>query len=269
MRRLPLLLAIAVFAAMALPAQAPTYSLAKGETLYSLARAKAVPLDVLARANGIADSSKVKAGEKLIIPGPYTVKAGDTLSGIALRHGMETEKLRQLNDLPKDHVLKIGQTIYVIDYTGGKAASPAASPSPAPKAASSPASRPSPSPAPSAALARATVSWPVSGDLYEMGDKLGGVEIRAPKASPIVAVSEGVVLNAGPHLGWDHVVFIQSSKGYIYVYGGNSEVHVRQGQKVSPGMRIATLGGGAEGMGRAFFMVFYKGSPVDPSKAPR
>jgi LysM repeat protein len=41
------------------------------------------------------------------------VKTGDTLFGIALRHGLKTNELARLNGLKEPYVIKAGQSLYV------------------------------------------------------------------------------------------------------------------------------------------------------------
>lgn len=43
----------------------------------------------------------------------YSIKSGDSLSDIALRFGSETGKLKQVNNISDDHVIKIGETIKI------------------------------------------------------------------------------------------------------------------------------------------------------------
>lgn len=62
----------------------------KGDTLWGLSRKYKVPLKSIIQANSIQPTKRLQIGEKLLIPGApvervwYRVKAGDTLSGIAL-----------------------------------------------------------------------------------------------------------------------------------------------------------------------------------------
>ena len=42
-----------------------------------------------------------------------TVKKGDTLFGIALRHGLKVKQLARLNGLSEPYIIKVGQTLYV------------------------------------------------------------------------------------------------------------------------------------------------------------
>ena len=45
-----------------------TYTVKKGETLYSIAKRHGVSVDAVSKASGIADPAKIAAGQTLIIP---------------------------------------------------------------------------------------------------------------------------------------------------------------------------------------------------------
>ncbi|MBI3312249.1 MAG: M23 family metallopeptidase [Candidatus Omnitrophica bacterium] len=48
----------------------PTHQVLRGETLWSIARRYEVPVDDLARLNGISDASKLESGQTLVLPEP-------------------------------------------------------------------------------------------------------------------------------------------------------------------------------------------------------
>ena len=61
----------------------------------------------------------------------YTIKSGDTLSGIAARFGTTTKKLMNLNNITDANQIRIGQ---VLKLPGASTAAPAPAPAPAPSA---------------------------------------------------------------------------------------------------------------------------------------
>ncbi len=119
MRRIITLFLFALLLALPSTARAdsPAYhTVAWGETLYSIARATGVSPQSLAAANGLTLNSWVYAGQVLKVPGAggpsapapaqttpsgiYTVRAGDTLIGIAQQFGVSVNALAAANNMP-------------------------------------------------------------------------------------------------------------------------------------------------------------------------
>src|SRR6185437_5051533 len=108
----PMRLRIAALAATTLalagaaPAAARTHYVVRyGDTLTGIARAHGVGLRRLAHANHRRVYGVLRAGTVLVIPGGrssppggrYTVRWGDTLTGIAARFGVSVDRLARLN----------------------------------------------------------------------------------------------------------------------------------------------------------------------------
>ena len=136
---------------LALPAlataEAVYHVLAKGETLYSVARSYGITVDAITKANSIADPSRLRPGMKLLIPGAqdavpssgtdatsagavaaplaYRVAKGDTLFSIARSYGVSVDALRKANKLTPGSVIKSGDKLEL--PTGAKAPDPSPS----------------------------------------------------------------------------------------------------------------------------------------------
>ena len=95
-----------------------------GETLGGIAARHGVSVATIAGHNGIRDANRVAAGRVLEIPGglrgggssatgggTYTVRPGDTLSGIASRFGLSVGSLVRLNGLSSAHLVIAGSTL--------------------------------------------------------------------------------------------------------------------------------------------------------------
>ena len=137
-----------------------TYTLQKGETLYSIAKKYNIPYEALAAANRITDPTKVKAGTVLIIPSVHQVVKGETLYGLAQRYGISIADLLAANKLSSDYVLKVGDTLVIPAQEPVQGTSVASSTSkPAPSASAS-ASQPTvvPQSAPAAPAAQSAPS---------------------------------------------------------------------------------------------------------------
>lgn len=120
-----------------------------GQTLSHIAVYYGVSLYSLAQANGIAYTDYVYAGQKLCIPGGgqgtggpsggfwYTVKQGDTLSGIAYRYGTTVSALMHANKLSSTNRLLWGTKLWI--PSKGAVSPP---PKPAPKPPAKPPAKP-------------------------------------------------------------------------------------------------------------------------------
>ncbi len=234
------------------------HELAKGETLYSLARRYGVSLDDLLRENRIDDPAGLQVGTRLQIPGTsktkesniskgeqYEVTKGDTYYSIARNHNMSVESLLELNGRDSSRILRIGETLVVN-----------ATEQPMPRVETERVDR--------------VPWWPVAGLKRPLEGKLVGVSIETEPSGYVYAVSSGTVVWTGPYRGFGHVVLVDSD-GYIYLYGGNEDLFVNVGQSISVGSRIGRLeDGGPQGaMQRMIFSVFRDGVPISPDKAPR
>lgn len=101
-----------------------TYVVSKGDSLSVIAKKFGVRTRDIADLNQLKNPNKIRAGQKLLLPGTvdvskpravragrsapkagpnqYVVKKGDTLSHIAKRHGTTTRALREANKLTSD-----------------------------------------------------------------------------------------------------------------------------------------------------------------------
>lgn len=119
--RLSLLLAFCLLFGASSFAAPLYYVLVKGDTLYSVARKYKVSYDALVAANAIADPSKLRPGQKLLIPAVHVVVRGDTLYGLAREYGTSVAELCSANGIAKTSTLKPGQTLILPAVAGAGA----------------------------------------------------------------------------------------------------------------------------------------------------
>ncbi len=115
----------------------------RGENLFRIALRYGMTAQALAAANGIANVNHVYVGQRLVIPTggstpspvqpipagqTYTVRRGDTLSGIALRYGISTWALAQANGIRNPSFIYVGQVLRI--PSGGSPAPQPPSPAP-------------------------------------------------------------------------------------------------------------------------------------------
>ena len=122
--------AAATLAGSAVVASADSITVKAGDTLYALAAAHNTTVADLVSANGLSNANMIFVGQQLQLPGSnngannnnntvanpaatgtYTVKAGDSLWGIANNHGMNLSELLSLNGLQMNSVIHPGDTL--------------------------------------------------------------------------------------------------------------------------------------------------------------
>lgn len=100
------------------PSTGGSYTVKAGDTLSSIASKHGTTWQELQRINGIPDANKIYPGQVIKLGGvtppsvpTYTVKAGDTLSGIASRNGTTYQELARINGIANPNVIYPGQVI--------------------------------------------------------------------------------------------------------------------------------------------------------------
>jgi murein DD-endopeptidase MepM/ murein hydrolase activator NlpD len=88
-----------------------------------------------------------------------------------------------------------------------------------------------------------------SGFGYRWGTTHFGVDIAGAFGSPILAVTDGVVIEAGPASGFGLWVRIQHADGTISVYGHMDSITIKEGAKVKAGDQIARMGNRGQSTG--------------------
>lgn len=130
---------------------------------------------------------------------------------------------------------------------------PAAAPTPAP---AQPAAEPAPAPVKAKPVDTGDLGpapkrfvWPVNGRVVSgYGDKAGGlhndgVNIQAPRGTPIRAAADGVVVYAGSDLkGFGNMLLIRHGGNWLTAYAHAQAVLVDRGQRVKQGEVIARVG---------------------------
>ncbi|MEU4341313.1 M23 family metallopeptidase [Nocardia sp. NPDC023852] len=92
-----------------------------------------------------------------------------------------------------------------------------------------------------------------------------GIDIAGPLGTPIYAVADGTVIDAGPAQGFGLWVRIRHDDGSITVYGHMYDFFVSVGERVPAGMQIARMGNRGDSTGpHLHFEVIVGGQHVDP-----
>jgi murein DD-endopeptidase MepM/ murein hydrolase activator NlpD len=77
---------------------------------------------------------------------------------------------------------------------------------------------------------------------YRWGVLHAGIDIANSIGTPIVAVSDGVVVDAGPTGGYGMWVKLRHADGTVTLYGHVNTTTVRVGERVMAGDQVATIG---------------------------
>jgi murein DD-endopeptidase MepM/ murein hydrolase activator NlpD len=112
---------------------------------------------------------------------------------------------------------------------------------------------------------------PASGEITSgFGPRWGteheGIDIGAAAGAPVRAAADGVVRKASWYGGYGNAVIIDHGDGVSTLYGHNSELSVKPGERVQAGQTIAKVGSTGDSTGpHLHFEVEVDGRKVDPA----
>ena len=179
--------------------------------------------------------------------GVHIVKAGDTLTAIAARHGVTIASLVAANRLAgAGGRLRVGQRLTIPSGLAAATKSRRAAP---------PASvRRPPTPPPSLVLAVPDFSelaplftWPVDGQVSSTFGRRRtgwhrGIDIQAELGVLVAAAAAGTVVSSAYETRYGRVIKIEHVNGFVTVYAHNDQNLVEAGERVSLGQTIAAVG---------------------------
>lgn len=94
-----------------------------------------------------------------------------------------------------------------------------------------------------------------------------GIDFLAEQGSPIVAAAGGVVIFAGFHPQYGNVVDVDHGNDLVTRYAHASKLHVREGDIVQRGRRLADVGSTGRSTGpHLHFEVRFKGAAQNPAR---
>lgn len=233
-----------------------------------------------------------------------TVRRGDTLYGIAFRHGADWKDVARWNGIKPPYTIFPGQKLRLAGgTTAPRASRPRASASTASRtppasrpgvtapstkpasgaAPSPPSSRPAPptatgpKPSPSgASLSPPAVAtgpvrwqWPADGQIvarFAAGDPTRqGIDIAGSAGQAVRAAADGEVVYSGSGLvGYGELIIIKHDDTWLSAYGHNRQRLVAEGERVRGGQQIAEMGRSGASRDMLHFEIRRSGKPVDP-----
>ncbi len=249
-----------------------------GDTVYGIARRCNVSVRELIEANNLQAPYMLQAGTALRMPGgggEYVVQRGDQLLLVARKLGVDFQTLARINSKAPPYTIYVGERLRLPGAfpnrgNGGETAVAMAPPSPRPTQQSAPVkSAPVPNrqetppagsshagfqpvqpiPPPPPAMAGKGFIWPVRGDVImefgpiAKGQNSDGINIAAPRGTPVKASENGVVAYAGNELkGFGNLILIKHADNWMTAYAHADQLTVKKGQVVKKGQQIATVG---------------------------
>jgi lipoprotein NlpD len=208
------------------------YTVARGDTLYSIAFRFGLDYRSLAAGNGIAP--------------PYTIYPGQEL----------------------DLKARAAPAPRAVASAPARVAQEAPRAAPA-KPSTSPATTPAPGPVAGAAPEAPVSSWrwPAAGKVARRFSSTvhKGIDIAGAKGDPVRASAAGRVVYAGAGIaGYGQLLIVRHNARYLSAYGHNDSLLVGEGEHVAAGQRIATRGSSGTDSVKLHFEIRRDGKPVDP-----
>ncbi|MFH1643316.1 MAG: LysM peptidoglycan-binding domain-containing protein [Patescibacteria group bacterium] len=202
------------------------YVVESGDTLSVIANNNNISLNSLLWANDLTQYSKIKVGQKLVIPPVsgiiYVVKKGDTLSQIVEKYKGSVQEIVEFNKLSSESDIFIGDIVVI---PGGKM----------PEGLTRIVSIP---------VGASYFIYPCEGTITQglHGDIRNAVDIANKCGKPIIASASGIVQRSGTIWIGGQRITILHPNGVVTYYGHLSKIFVTSGQEVRKGDIIGLMG---------------------------
>jgi murein DD-endopeptidase MepM/ murein hydrolase activator NlpD len=211
----------------------------------------------------------------------YTVRSGETLSGIALRLDVPMAELARANDIDRPYRVRAGQKLALpqkpeIPEKPEIPQKPEIARSGAPTTTMVKLGKDDGSvrlatgaPPP---LAGDDFLWPVNGKVIgafgriDQWRRRDGIDIAAPRGAPVLAAQDGIVAYAGEGIrGYGKMILVRHDQGYITTYAHNAALLVEVGDVVERGQVIARVGDTGDASQSMLHFELRQGrTPIDP-----
>ncbi len=251
------------------------------DTLYALAMRYQVTPQSVIEANGLQPPYNLRKGQalKLVPRRTHIVRPGDSVYVISQRYAVSQYQLAQLNNLAPPFELKNGQALQLpssldflvldVGLPDGVSGTNIAQPTPTKTIVpSAPRKR---FVAPSLA-GSSGFTWPVQGEIItefgpsQRGVHNDGVNIAASEGASVVAAAKGRVAFVGTNIkSFGKLVLVKHDSGIITAYAHLGDISVKEGEIVTAGQSIGTIGkSGRVDSPQLHFEIRKSRQPVDP-----
>ncbi|WP_192454984.1 peptidoglycan DD-metalloendopeptidase family protein [Acinetobacter oleivorans] len=217
-------------------------------------------------------------------PNYYTVRSGDTLSGIAMRYGLDYISIAEMNDIPAPYRIYVNQSLRLKKGSSPRTVSTQvmaqpeqikrqtiALPTTQPV---TPATQPSTVPSTNTTVAsvapNSSLRWikPTNGPViqgFNLANNVKGIRYGGNQGDPIYAAADGQVVYAADGLKeYGNLVLIKHIDGYISAYAHNSKMFVKSGDNITAGQKIAEMGSTGASQVMLEFQIRLDGKPINP-----
>ena len=212
-------------------------------------------------------------------PDYYTVRSGDTLSGIAARYGLSYVSIADMNDIAPPYRIYVGQSIKLRGSGNKRTATTQAVTQTAPiqrQAITLPTTpavttTPSTSSVPVTPTPVTSLRWvkPSNGAVIEnfnLANNVKGIRYGGNVGDAIYAAANGQVVYAADGLKeYGNLILVKHIDGYITAYAHNSKMLVKSGENVTAGQKIAEMGSSGASRTMLEFQVRLNGKPINPT----
>lgn len=249
----------------------PSIVVQRGDTVYGISRRYGIPMKAIIRANDLNPPYVLRVGQRLTLPRPriHVVERGDTLYAIARRYGVDVNALARVNHLRPPYLIQVNERLIIPEKEREPEIRTAALPSPKPAEPSKDTARTSKTaaagkvvdvaakkppvravqPPQPPARAGGSFQWPLEGKVISRfgpkrnGTRNDGINIAAPRGTPVRAAENGVVVYAGNELqGFGNLLLIKHDGGWMTAYAHNERLVVKRGATVRRGQVVARVG---------------------------
>lgn len=274
-----------------------------GDTVYTVSKEYNLPMRDIVVLNQLSAPYTLTSGFRLRLPPPneYRVKEDDNLYVVSNLFDVPQSEIVRLNNLVSPYRLKAGQVLRLptpkekiaaaaprvqpASASMGRAPAPAAverevltapqSAAPEAPATVQPAAAPPriPDTVPERS-ANGKFMWPVQGKVISTyGPKADGlhndgINIKAPRGTPVRATENGTIVYAGNELkGYGNLVIVRHADQYMSAYAHMDKILAKRGENVKAGQSIGTVGstGGVDSP-QLHFEIRKGSKPVDPQR---
>ncbi|WP_336170581.1 peptidoglycan DD-metalloendopeptidase family protein [Acinetobacter sp. 161(2023)] len=220
-----------------------------------------------------------------VAPNYYTVRSGDTLSGIAMRYGLDYISLAEMNDIPAPYRIYVNQSLRLKKSSSPRTVSTQvmaqpekikrqtiALPTTQPATPVNPpaATVPSTNTTVTSVAPNSSLRWikPTNGPViqgFNLANNVKGIRYGGNQGDPIYAAADGQVVYAADGLKeYGNLVLVKHIDGYISAYAHNSKMLVKSGDNITAGQKIAEMGSTGASQVMLEFQIRLDGKPINP-----